>query len=64
MNQEFVIGQLKIIEDEQGYGVVIGKDNNTNWEVIATFKYPTDAMRYFTEILVSLDEPLINNEDK
>ena len=60
MNQEFLIGKIKIIQDEQGYGIAIdvSKDEAiAEWEVIATFKYPADAIRYFTELIMTLGAP-------
>lgn len=51
MNQEFTVGQLKIIEDEQGFGVALQRPEG--WIVIATFKYGLDAVRYFTEYIIT-----------
>lgn len=51
MNQEFKIGNLKLIQDADGYGVLRQIDKNA-WEPIATFKYPEDAVRYFSSIIM------------
>jgi len=65
MNQEFKIGHLKIIQDEDGYGVMREIQEKT-WEAIATFKYPEDAVRYFASIImeavVHLQEAVNINE--
>lgn len=61
MNQEFTIGQLKLIEDEQGYGIAVLKEEE--WEVIATFKYAIDAVRYFSEYVITLGSMPVE-EDK
>ena len=60
MNQEFVINQTKLIEDDQGYGVAI--QNDEGWEVIASFKYPMDAVRYFSELVITLGTMPVNGE--
>jgi hypothetical protein len=51
MNQEFKIGNLKLIQDEDGYAVMrmIGEGM---WEPIATFKYPEDAVAYFNGVIM------------
>lgn len=53
MNQQFTIGNLKLIEDAEGFG--IAQRNKDGFEVIATFKYALDALRYFTEYSITLE---------
>ena len=56
MNQEFIIGPFKIIQDEEGFGVaelvqtkVEGcKEPVKGWEIVATFKFGMDALLYYT----------------
>ena len=52
MNQEFIIGNLKLVQDEDGYGVC-RKIEEGMWEPIATFKYPEDAVTYFSGIIMN-----------
>jgi len=61
MDQEFQIGNLKLIQDEQGYGVS-QKVSKGTWQVIATFLYPLDALRYFTEFCMTLEQSRQENE--
>lgn len=53
MNQEFTIGNLKLIQDEEGYGIA-EQTSEAEFEVIASFKHPLDALRYFTEYSLTL----------
>ena len=52
MNQEFQIGNLKLIQDDDGYAITrqVGEGM---FEAIATFKYPEDAVAYFHNIIMS-----------
>lgn len=51
MNQEFLIGNLKLIQDNDGYGIMrlVGPGV---FEAIATFKYPEDAITYFANTIM------------
>jgi hypothetical protein len=51
MNQEFKIGNLKLIQDSDGYGVMREIQSDV-WEAIATFKYPEDAITYFANTIM------------
>jgi hypothetical protein len=51
MNQEFQISNLKLIQDEDGYGVMRQIQKGV-WEPIATFKYPEDAITYFANTIM------------
>jgi hypothetical protein len=51
MEQEFQISNLKIIQDEDGYGVMREIQSGV-WEAIATFKYPEDAITYFANTIL------------
>jgi hypothetical protein len=51
MNQEFQIGNLKLIEDKDGFGVMRLVQPGV-WEAIATFKYPEDAITYFANTII------------
>jgi len=53
MNQEFQIGNFKLIQDEDGYGVM-RKVEEGIFEAIATFKYPEDAIAYFNGIVMNV----------
>jgi len=53
MNQEFQIGNLKLIQDKDGYAVM-RKIEEGVWEPIATFKYPEDAIAYFNAIIMEV----------
>lgn len=55
MNQEFVVGIVKLIQDEQGYGIAVKKEEE--WDCIATFKYSMDAVSYFNNLVVTLGLP-------
>ena len=52
MMQEFIVGSIKILEDEQGYGVsiLVGEE----WDCIATFEYAMDAVNYFNNLITSI----------
>ena len=52
MIQEFQIGNLKLIQDKDGYAVLRKVEGNV-FEAIATFKYPEDAVAYFNNIIMS-----------
>lgn len=55
MNQEFTVGILKLIEDEDSFGIAQKKENG-EFEVVASFKFPLDALKYFTEYALILAE--------
>lgn len=55
MEQNFTIDNLKLIQDEEGYGVAQANKAG-EWEVVATFKYPLDALEYFTKYSFTLAE--------
>lgn len=59
MNQSFTIGNLKLIEDEEGYGVA--EKSEDGFVVVASFKYPLDALKYFTEYALVSAEMLMRN---
>ena len=50
MDQEFNFGYMKLMQDEEGYGLamLIRKDNKDVWEVVANFKYVEDFIRYIS----------------
>ena len=56
MNQEFIIGPFKIIQDDEGFGVAEAVQTKMDgcdepvegWEVVATFKFGMDALLYYT----------------
>ena len=52
MNQEFIIGNLKLVQDEDGYGVCRQIEEGM-WQPIATFMYPEDAIGYFSGIIMN-----------
>lgn len=54
MNQKFTIGTLQLIEDDDGFGVA--EKAKDGYEVIANFKFPLDALRYFHEYSITLAE--------
>jgi hypothetical protein len=54
MNQEFTIGAVKLIEDENGFHVAV--EIKSGYDVIASFKYPMDALKYYTEYVTILAE--------
>ena len=51
MNQEFKIGNLKLVQDNEGYGIMRLVEPGI-FEAIATFKYPEDAITYFANIIM------------
>ena len=53
MNQEFIIGNLKLVQDDECYGIS-RKIAEGTWEAIATFKYPEDAIAYFNGIVMNV----------
>lgn len=53
MDQEFTIEPLKLMQDKDGFGIA-QMVKNDEWEVIANFKYPADAIRYFSEYIFAL----------
>ena len=61
MNQKFTIGTLQLIEDEDGFGVA--QKTEKGFEVIASFKFPLDALRYFTEYSMTLAELTIQKKE-
>lgn len=63
MNQEFRVGNLKLIEDEDGYAVMRQVEDGI-FEPIATFKYPEDAIHYFNNIIMEAVAYIQNNENK
>ena len=57
MNQEFIIGPIKIEQDEHGYGVsVLVNDNPVTYEVRANFKDALDMLVYAQQIAVSIEQ--------
>lgn len=54
MNQNFTIGDIRLIEDEEGFGVA--ENTTEGFVVIASFKYPLDALKYFTEYSIYHEE--------
>lgn len=54
--QEFTLGPVKLIQDEEGYGIahVVLKNKKEVWEVIANFKYLGDFMRFTSNHLLNL----------
>ncbi len=58
MHEEFNLGPMKLIHDEDGYGIaheVPGKKPKEYvWEVIATFKHLGDFMRFLSNHLLSI----------
>ena len=63
MNQTFTIGPLKLIEDKDGFGVA-QLTQDEEYEVIATFKYPLDALKWFTEYSMTLAEMTVEPKEK
>jgi len=61
MGQSFTIGQVQLIEDDEGYGVA-QRNKDGDFEVIASFKFPLDALTYFTEF--SLELAQLTGSDK
>jgi hypothetical protein len=53
MNQEFRIGDLKLIQDADGYAIMRRVQTNI-FEAIATFKYPEDAITYFANTIMQV----------
>jgi hypothetical protein len=51
MNQEFKIGNLKLVQDDDGYAIMRQIEEGI-WEAIATFKYPEDAITYFANTIM------------
>ena len=62
MNQEFTIGTLKLIENDEGFSVA--EKTKDGFEIIASFKFPLDALRYFTEYSMTLAELAIQEGNK
>ena len=60
MDQEFVIEPFKLIQDEISYGVSRHLKSG-EWEVVATFKFPICAVKYFTECVLMMGTT--ENED-
>ena len=54
MNQTFKIGAISLMEDEQGSHVAV--DIEGGIDVLASFKYPFDALKYFTEYVEIMAE--------
>jgi len=55
MSQQFTIGVLTLIEAEDGsYG--ISQETKEGTEIIASFKFPLDALEYFTKYSIVLAE--------
>jgi hypothetical protein len=50
-NQEFQIGNLKLIQDSDGYAIMRMVTEGV-FEAIATFKYPEDAITYFANTIM------------
>lgn len=66
MNQEFQIGNLKLIEDDDGYAIMRKVEDNV-FKAIATFIYPEDAVAYFNNIImeaVAYKQAMENKNDK
>jgi hypothetical protein len=55
MSQEFVIGRLKLIEAEDG-SYAVAQQAEEGSEIIASFKFPLDALEYFTKYSIVLAE--------
>lgn len=55
MKQTFTIGKLSLIQDDLGYSVV-EENKKDEAEIIASFKYPLDALKYFTEYTIYCEE--------
>lgn len=53
MDQEFIVEPFKLIQDEISFGVARHLDND-KWEVIATFKFPLCAVKYFAECVLTV----------
>ncbi len=53
MDQEFIVEPWKLVQDEISYGVARHLDDNT-WEVVATFKFPLCAVKYFSECVLTI----------
>jgi len=51
MNQEFQIGNLKLVQDGDGYAIMRVVEPGV-FEAIATFKYPEDAITYFANAIM------------
>ena len=62
MMQEFQIGNFRIVQDEEGYGILRQKAEGV-WEAIATFIYPEDAIRYFANIILEATAYVQNMEN-
>jgi hypothetical protein len=62
MNQTFTMGSLQLIQDKDGYGVA--EKTEKGYEVVATFKYPLDALKYFTEYSLIMAEIALTQEKK
>lgn len=52
MNQEFEFGPIKIMQDDDGYGIAqLISDEPKQWEVVASFKYLNEFIRFFCKHL-------------
>lgn len=53
MDQEFIVEPFKLIQDEISYGVARHLDDG-KWEIVATFKFPLCAVKYFAECVLTV----------
>ena len=61
MEQEFVVEPFKLIQDKISYGVSRHLESG-EWEVVATFKFPGCAVKYFAECVLMIGST--DNKDK
>lgn len=53
--QEFTLGGVKLIQDEDGYGIAHLREDG-NWEVVANFKYVGNFISFITAHLRELQD--------
>ena len=63
MNQEFKIGNFKLIQDEDGYAIRKIIEGNM-YEAIATLKYAEDSVAYFNNIIMEAVAYQYNQQTK
>jgi hypothetical protein len=59
MSKEFAIGQLKIVQDGDFYTVantIPDEEGGEQETVMATFRSPTEAIRYFAEYVAIFEQ--------
>lgn len=49
--EEFTIGPIKLIKDEDGYGIAYLSEDGKTWEVTSTFKYLDEFMLFLSHYL-------------